>query len=106
MDATAEIAFEVGIFAWVVGNVGDEGFREIVGIDIEAELFDDVQPKDLQFEIVVREADFPEFRIEFVFEELFAAFQLGPDGAADAFAEPAAIDAVAIFREFHGGSFG
>ena len=82
MDATAEIAFEVGVFAWVVGNCGDEGLREIVGIQIEAEFFDDVQPEDLQFEIVVREADFPEFRIEFVFEELFAAFQRGPDGGS------------------------
>ena len=106
MDATAEIAFEVSVFAWIIGNCGDEGFREIVCVEIKSEFFDDIQPKDLQFEIVVREADFPEFRIEFVFEELFAAFQRGPDGAADAFAEPAAIDAVAIFREFHGGSFG
>ena len=106
MDAAAEIAFEVSVFAWIVRDCGDEGFREIVGVEIKSEFFDDIQPKDLQFEIVVREADFPEFRIEFVFEELFAAFQRGADGAADAFAEPAAIDAVAIFREFHGGSFG
>ena len=106
MDAAAEITLEIGVFAWIVGNVGDEGIREIVGINVEAKLFDDVQPEDLQFEIVVREADFPEFWIEFVVEELFAAFKRGADGAADAFAEPAAIDAVTVFGEFHGESFG
>ena len=105
MDATAEIAFEVGVFAWIVGDVGDERFREIVGIDIEAEFFDDVQPEDLQFQIVVREADFPEFWIEFVGEKLFAAFERGSDGAADAFSKPAAIDAVTVFGEFHVESF-
>ena len=106
MDAAAEITFEVGIFAWIVGNVGDERLREIVGIDIEAEFFDDVQPEDLQFQIVVWKADFPEFWIEFVVEELFAAFKRGSDGAADAFPKPAAIDAITVFGEFHGESFG
>ena len=101
MDAAAEVTFEVGVFAWIVGDVGDERLREIVGIDIDAEFFDDVQPEDLQFQIVVREADFPEFWIEFVVEELFTAFERGSDGAADAFSKPAAIDAVTVFGEFH-----
>ena len=106
MDAAAEITFEIGVFAWILGNIGDERFREIVGINIEAKLFDNVQPEDLQFEIVVRETDFPEFWIEFVVEKLFAAFKRGSDGAADAFPKPAAIDAITVFGEFHGESFG
>ena len=47
VDATAEIAFEVGVFAWIVRDCGDEGFREIVGVEIKPELFDNIQPKDL-----------------------------------------------------------
>ena len=102
MDASAEVALHVGVFPWIIGDVFDERLGKIVGIQFQTIFFNEIQPEDLQFDVVVRQADFPKRRVEFVVEKLLAAFEWRSNGAANAFSKPASVDAVAIFGEFHG----
>jgi len=101
MDAAAEVALEVSIFAGIVGDFGEERLRQIVRIKIEPDFFQYVEPENLKLQIVVRLRDPPEFRLEPVVESLFAPFQRRTDRTAHALSQPTAVDLVEISLIIH-----
>lgn len=101
MDAAAEVALEVSVFAGIVGDFGEERLRQIVRVEVEPDRFEHIEPENLQFEIVVRLRDQPECGIERIIEKLLAPFQRGADRPADALAEPAAVNFIEIGGIIH-----
>lgn len=101
MDAAAEVALEVSIFAGIVGDFGEERLRQIVRVEVEPDRFEHIEPENLQFEIVVRLRDQPECGIERIIEKLLTALQRGADRPADALAEPAAVNFIEIGGIIH-----
>lgn len=51
MDAAAEVALEVSVFAGIVGDFGEERLRQIVRVEVEPDRFEHIEPENLQFEI-------------------------------------------------------